>query len=131
MIDPDDRDGSVAVLREAVRRDRTLLIYPEGRRSDDGQLQRFRPAGLLAMLDERRVPVWLVATDGFSAGRRLRDFFSNVHHVDGCTELVGRYDPPERAEDLPPFVARLHADLAAHLATMRARRSGEPWAARR
>jgi 1-acyl-sn-glycerol-3-phosphate acyltransferase len=126
VIDPDDRCGSVAVLREAVRRDRTLLIYPEGRRSDDGQLQRFRPAGLLAMLDERRVPVWLVATDGFSAARCLGDFVLNVHRINGRTELVGRYDPPDRAEELPAFVARLHADLAARLVAIRARRSSGP-----
>jgi hypothetical protein len=124
VIDPADRHGSVAVLRQAVRRDRTLLIYPEGRRSDDGQLQRFHPAGLLAMLEERREPVWLVATDGFSAGRRVVDFVMNVHRIDGRTELVGRYDPPTLAEDLPAFVARLHADLGAHLVTMRARGEG-------
>lgn len=124
VIDPDDRAASVTVLRQAIRRDRTLLIYPEGHRSDDGRLQRFRPAGLLAMLDERRVPVWLVATDGFSAGRCLLDFVCNVHLIDGCTEVVGRYDPPELAEDLPAFVARLHADLGAHLVGMRARRHG-------
>jgi 1-acyl-sn-glycerol-3-phosphate acyltransferase len=123
VIDPDDRASSVAVLREAVRRDRTLLIYPEGHRSEDGRLQRFRPAGLVAMLEGRRVPVWLVATDGFSAGRRLIDFVLNVHRIDGCTELVGRYDPPARAEELPAFVARIRADLGAHLATMRARRA--------
>lgn len=130
VIDPADRHASVAVLREAVRRDRTLLIYPEGHRSDDGELQRFRPAGLVAMLEERRVPVWLVATDGFSAGRHLVDFVLNAHRIDGCTEVVGRYDPPARAEELPAFVARLHGDLRAHLVTMRARRRrGQPSAA--
>lgn len=123
IIDPDDRAAASAILRQAVRRDRTLLIYPEGHRSDDGELQRFRPAGLVAMLDERRVPVWLVATDGFSAGRCLADFIMNVHRIDGCTELVGRYEPPARAEDLPSFVAGLHADLKAHLVIMRARRA--------
>jgi 1-acyl-sn-glycerol-3-phosphate acyltransferase len=123
VIDPDDRAAASAILRQAVRRDRTLLIYPEGHRSDDGELQRFRPAGLVAMLEERRVPVWLVATDGFSAGRCLADFVMNVHRIDGCTELVGRYDPPSRAEELPAFVAGLHADLKAHLVIMRERRS--------
>ena len=116
----------MAILREAIRRERTLLIYPEGRRSDDGQLQRFRSAGLLAMLEERRVPVWLVATDGFSAGRCMVDFVMNVHRIDGRTELVGRYDPPPLAADLPAFVSRLHADLGAHLVTMRARRRSGP-----
>jgi hypothetical protein len=32
--------------------------------------------------------------------------------------------PPTRAEDLPAFVAGLHADLKAHLVIMRERRSG-------
>jgi len=131
VIDPDDRYGSVAVLREAVRRERTLLIYPEGRRSVDGALQRFRPAGLVGMLEERRVTVWLVATDGFCAGRSLVDLALNVHRIDGRTELVGRYEPPALAEELPAFVARLHADLGAHLVTMRARRSGLPRPAER
>ena len=126
VIDPGDRNAALAVLRQAIRRDRTLLIYPEGHRSGDGKLQRFHPAGLLAMLEERRVPVWLVATDGFSASRRLIDFVWNVHRIDGCTEVIGRYEPPALAEDLPAFVARLHADLGAHLVNMRARRGRGP-----
>jgi len=120
MIDPHtDRDGAVATLRRAVREDRTLLIYPEGHRSPDGELQPFRSAGLLAMLAERRVPVWLVATDGFRAGRHLIDFVLHVHRIRGRTEVVGRYEPPVDAEQLPAFVDRLHSDLAAHLEAMR------------
>lgn len=124
VIDPGDREAALAVLRSAMRCDRTYLIYPEGHRSGDGELQPFRPAGLIAMLAERRVPVWLVATDGFCAGRRLADFLANVHRIDGRTEVVGRYDPPTREEELPAFVASLHARLGGHLAEMRSRRAG-------
>lgn len=120
VVDPrKDRDGAVATLRQAVWQDRALLIYPEGHRSQDGELQPFRSAGLLAMLRERRVPVWLVATDGFRAGRRLIDFVRNVHRIRGRTELVGRYEPPADAEQLPAFIDGLHADLVAHLEGMR------------
>lgn len=120
VIDPrQDRDGAVAALRQAVWQDRALLIYPEGHRSEDGELQPFRSAGLLAMLGERRVPVWLVATDGFRAGRRLIDFVLHVHRIRGRTELVGRYQPPADALELPAFIDRLHADLAARLEGMR------------
>jgi 1-acyl-sn-glycerol-3-phosphate acyltransferase len=120
VIDPwQDRDGALATLRQAVWQDRALLIYPEGHRSQDGELQPFRNGGLFAMLEERRVPVWLVATDGFCAGRRLIDFVLHVHRIRGRTELVGRYEPPADAEQLPAFIDRLHADLAARLEGMR------------
>jgi len=120
VIDPrQDRDGAVARLRQAVWQDRALLIYPEGHRSRDGELQPFRGTGLLAMLGERRVPVWLVATDGFCAGRRLIDFVLHVHRIRGRTELVGRYEPPADALELPAFIDRLHADLGARLQEMR------------
>jgi 1-acyl-sn-glycerol-3-phosphate acyltransferase len=125
VIDPrQDREGAVATLRRAVWQERALLIYPEGHRSEDGELQPFRSAGLLAMLGERRVPVWLVATDGFRAGRRLIDFVLHVHRIRGRTELVGRYQPPADAEELPAFVEFLQAELAARLAEMRGTERG-------
>ena len=120
MIGPrEDRDGSVAALRRAIWQERTLLIYPEGHRSPDGELQPFRTTGLLAMLSERRVPIWLVATDGFCAGRRLIDVALHLHRIRGRTELVGRYQPPPDESELPAFVERLQAELAAHLRRMR------------
>jgi 1-acyl-sn-glycerol-3-phosphate acyltransferase len=126
VIDPrKDRDGAVAVLRRAAWQDRMLLIYPEGHRSTDGELQPFRTAGLLAILGERRLPVFLVATDGYCAGRKLMDFVFNVFSIDGRTELVGRFDPPQDAGELPAFLDRLHAELGAHLAGMRQRRLAE------
>lgn len=106
-----DRAAAVALLRQTVRIDRTILVYPEGHRSTDGALQPFRTAGLLAMLTERRVPVWLVATDGFTAGRRLVDLVQ-LHRIRGVTEVLGRFDPPEEEAALPGFLDGLHAHLA-------------------
>src|SRR6185503_322315 len=98
IVDPRrDRVAAVELLRTAVRADRAVFIYPEGHRSADGDLQPFRTAGLLAMLAERRVPVWLVATDGFSSGRRLVDLLQ-LHHIRGITEVLGCFDPPADAE---------------------------------
>ena len=120
MLGPrEDRVGTAAALRRAVWQERALLIYPEGHRSPDGQLQPFRTTGLLEMLGERRVPVWLVATDGFCAGRRLVDVAFQLHRIRGRTELVGRYQPPADARELPAFVEQLQAELAAHLRDMR------------
>ena len=123
VIDPHrDREAAIAVLRRAAWQDRMLLIFPEGHRSKDGELRPFRTAGLLAILEERRLPVFLVATDGYSPGRKLWDFVFNVHAIQGRTELVGRFEPPGDAVELPAFLDQLHKDLGAALARIRAQR---------
>jgi 1-acyl-sn-glycerol-3-phosphate acyltransferase len=120
VVSKTDREGGLCAIREAVRRDRMLLIYPEGHRTCDGEVQSFRTAGLIALLEERRVPVWLIATDGFCAGRRLVDFVMNVGNIRGSSQVVGRYDPPADAADLPAFVAHLQAELSGGVHALRA-----------
>jgi 1-acyl-sn-glycerol-3-phosphate acyltransferase len=119
IVDPGrDRAAAVTLLRRAVHGDRAIFIYPEGHRSLDGALQPFRTGGLLAMLAERRVPVWLVATDGFSGGRRLVDLVQ-LHRIRGITEVLGRFDPPDDEASLPAFLDELQAHLAEGLARIR------------
>jgi 1-acyl-sn-glycerol-3-phosphate acyltransferase len=119
IVDPGrDREEALRTLAGAVQNERALLIYPEGHRTPDGTLQPFRTAGLLAMLEARRVPVWLVATDGFWSGRRLVDLV-RLDRIRGRTVVVGRFDPPEDAAALPGFLAVLEARLAEALAALR------------
>lgn len=70
----------------------SLLLFPEGMRSDDGEMGRFKPGvGLLAArLGLPVIPVYLKGTDGVVAkgGRRPRR---------GCIEV--RFGPPLR---IPP-----------------------------
>ena len=122
VVDPGrDREGALAVLRSAVREDRAVLIYPEGHRTPDGNLQPFRTAGLLAMLRERRVPVWLIVTDGFWSGRRLVDL-ARLDLIRGTTEVLGPFTPPADEAALEPFLGELHAAMDEAL---RRRRRGE------
>jgi 1-acyl-sn-glycerol-3-phosphate acyltransferase len=120
VVSKSDRAGGLTAIREAVRRDRMVLIYPEGHRTSDGEVQSFRTAGLIALLEERRVPVWIIATDGFCAGRKLVDFVLNVGNIRGSTQVVGRYDPPADAADLPAFVAHLEDELSDGVHALRA-----------
>jgi 1-acyl-sn-glycerol-3-phosphate acyltransferase len=121
VVDPGrDRDAALAQLAGAVHHERALLIYPEGHRSPDGSVQPFRTAGILAMLRARRVPVWLIATDGFWAGRRLIDLVM-LHRVRGVTEVVGCFQPPGDEAALEEFVAMLQVELARAVAGIRRR----------
>ncbi len=125
IVDPKrDAKAAVAALREAASRERHgLLIYPEGHRSTDGELRPFRAAGIEAILETRRMPVYLVVTDGFWAGRRFSDFLANIPHLRGRTEVLGPFEPPERPEQIAAALAGWREKMAEQLARMR---DGEP-----
>jgi 1-acyl-sn-glycerol-3-phosphate acyltransferase len=121
IVDPRrDPKGAVAALREAARRERYgLLIFPEGHRSTGGELRPFRTAGLQAILETRRMPVYLVVTDGFWAGRRFSDFLANVPHVRGRTEVLGPFPAPERDDEIEAAIEGWRRRMVEHLAAMR------------
>jgi 1-acyl-sn-glycerol-3-phosphate acyltransferase len=128
VIDPRRNPvAAIETLKNAViGAKRTLLIFPEGHRTRTGEVLPFKSGGMIAMLTEARLPVWLVATDGCWRSPTLLDFVRHLHLVRGETELVGRYDPPADPAELPAFCERLREDLIAHLAVMRARHEAPP-----
>lgn len=69
LIDRNERVGSIraikAMARTAQERGVSVVIFPEGTRSRDGELGEFRPSGSRAMLAAAdRLPVVPVAIDG-------------------------------------------------------------------
>jgi 1-acyl-sn-glycerol-3-phosphate acyltransferase len=97
LIDRKDRDQAVKAITDmastAQRRGVSVVIFPEGTRSRDGKLQRFRPAGshaLLAAADE--LPVVPVAIDG--SWRLLRHNLKPVPF--GTTVHIAFGDPIPR-----------------------------------
>lgn len=123
LVDPRrDREGAVAAVAEAARTlDNGLLIFPEGHRTLDGEIRPWRAAGLLAILAARRVPVYLVVTDGLWQSRTLADFVFGVHRLRGETEAMGPVVPPDDARELPAFVEGLREAMIERLAEMRRR----------
>ena len=75
-----------------------ILVFPEGHRTRDGEIQPFHTAGLEIMLRERPLPVYVVVTDGFWTCRRFVDFLWNMDRIDGRTEVLGPFDPPADGE---------------------------------
>jgi 1-acyl-sn-glycerol-3-phosphate acyltransferase len=119
LIDPDNRKETLRVLRQSMRdQAHGILIFPEGHRTRDGEIQEFHTAGLEIMLRERRVPVYVVVTDGFWTCRRFVDFLFNIDRIDGRTEVLGPFDPPAEG-DLKPFVERLREEMVGRLRQMR------------
>lgn len=123
IIDPtrDARGAVLALAAGAARLEHGILIFPEGHRTLDGEMRPFRTSGLIAMLTARRMPVYLAVTDGLWINRTLVDVVRNVHRMQGRTEVLGPFAPPEAPDAIPAFVDSLQETMAAHLAQMRQR----------
>jgi 1-acyl-sn-glycerol-3-phosphate acyltransferase len=123
VIEPRDRKESLRTMRQSARAlEHGMLVFAEGHRSLDGEIQPFQTAGVLTVLRERRVPVWLVVTDGFWSARRLVDFVLGVGQIRGETEVVGVFDPPDDDAALPAFIERMRETMVERLAALRRRR---------
>jgi 1-acyl-sn-glycerol-3-phosphate acyltransferase len=123
IIDPtrDARGAVLAIAAAAARLEHGLLIFPEGHRTLDGKVRPFRTSGLVAILTTRRLPVYLAVTDGLWVNRRLVDFVFNVHKMNGVTEILGPFAPPEDAEAIPAFIDGLRDTIVGHLSQLRLR----------
>jgi 1-acyl-sn-glycerol-3-phosphate acyltransferase len=121
VVDPKrDPDGAIAAMRRAATEQlHGILVFPEGHRSLDGQVRPFKTAGTVAILGERRLPVYAVVTDGFWFGRRLVDFLINVHRLRGRTEVLGPFSPPEDPAQIPAFIQSIHDVIVDRLTGIR------------
>ncbi len=94
LIDREDRTQAVRVITElaatAQARNVSVVIFPEGSRSRDGELKPFKPAGSKALLESAdRLPVVPVAIDG--SWRLFRD---NLFPVPFGTTVRVRFGAP-------------------------------------
>ncbi len=117
LVDPEAFPRrAVSVLKKAaLEEDHGILIFPEGHRSPSGEIGPFDTAGLRVILRTRRMPVYLVVTDGFFVGRRLRDLVWNMHRIRGRTIVVGPLAPPAGYGDLDEFIASTQKTMMKHL----------------
>ncbi len=121
IIDPvsDTRLATEEIASWVTRSAHSLVIFPEGHRSRDGRVRRFHFAGTESALRMRRVPVYLLVTDGFWKASRLSDFAWNLCAIRGRTELLGPYQPPDDEAEIPEFLRGLRGRLVEHLEAMR------------
>ena len=128
--------GAGAVREAAPRQKHGLILFPEGHRSRDGELQPFKTAGAQALLGAHPMPVHMVVTDGVWIARRFVDFLFNIHLLRVRTEVLGPFEPPaepRRRSGVPAGPARAHGGTPrAHEGrcarlTRSARPSGRGW----
>lgn len=99
VVDPRANAGStrrsLAALSTAARESAVpLVVFPEGTRTKDGEIGRFKTQGLRHILAERGWTVYLVVTDGFWKRARFTDFMSGMSGIDGAVRVLGPFSWP-------------------------------------
>jgi 1-acyl-sn-glycerol-3-phosphate acyltransferase len=115
-VDREHRDAALASVPEAVKKIReghSFLVYPEGTRSADGHLRRFKK-GSFAIAIEAGIPVVPVACAGAHRIMKKNSLIirsGNVKVKFGTPIDVSRYNLEQRGE----LALRVHDAVAAEL----------------
>ncbi len=103
----------------AATTDVPLVVFPEGSRTRDGEVGRFRRRGLAKVLAARPWKVYVFVADGFWKARRFKDFVRNLRRVDGRMEHVATLDWTDPQADPGAFIEEARERMVEHLARMR------------
>ena len=112
-------------LKKTAREsDRALVIYPEGGRTPDGEIRRFKTAGLKAILSARPWSVYLLVADGMWSVAGLGEFVRNISASVIRTESEGPFSFDNHETDADEFIASMERRMTGRLARMREPTSG-------
>jgi len=112
----------VAAAEAVARGERTMLIYPEGHRSRDGEIQPFMAQGLkLVFRYAHQCPVYVVVIDGAWHLRSISDIAFRLARQTVHLRVLGPYTIPTERGDHEAFIASLRAEMVLTLARLRGR----------
>lgn len=123
LIDRSDRDSAVKAIRklgQALVSDGTsVVIFPEGTRGRDGQLNPFKPAGSLALFEEAPdAPIVPICID--NSWRMMENGFTPVPFGIRLKMWIGDPIPRKPDEDPSALLAECEQQITQALAHMRA-----------
>lgn len=120
---PEHRKADLAGILDAARRvdagEASLLIFPEGHRTRDGEILPFMPGGLQVVLNRTQRPVYCAVGDGMWKSRTLKDTFLNLAKVRAHVRILGPFQPPADKTEIQAFMDRVRGEMVAALAEMR------------
>jgi 1-acyl-sn-glycerol-3-phosphate acyltransferase len=112
--------------REAREARHPIMIYPEGHRTHDGEIRRWKRAGLVAFRAARPWTVYVLVVDGLWHSARIPDFIRTVSQLRVRTGVAGpfEYDGTGK-DDHTEFIDGLERVMCDKLAEMRGKRRTE------
>jgi 1-acyl-sn-glycerol-3-phosphate acyltransferase len=113
------RQSLERIAIEARESELPLAVFPEGSRTRDGEIGRFKRGALNSILSAREWSVHVYVADGFWKAARYRDFIRHVSQVRGKVEHVGVFPWTDPAADPEPFIESIREAMVKRLETMR------------
>jgi len=104
---------------QVARGDQSLLIFPEGHRTDDGRIGRFMRNGLRITLARASRPIYCVVADGMAHIRTFADSFVRFADTHIRVVVLGPFDPPSDDAHVDAFIDMLHQRMTAALDQLR------------
>ena len=96
-----------------------MAIFPEGSRTRDGEIRKFRTAGVNAILSSRPWSVHLVIVDGLWECATLPDFVKKISQVRPKSVVIGPFSFDPKTDDPEPFMADMREKMMTGLAQLR------------
>jgi len=124
VVDPsanaDEIRKSLDDLEEAARTtDVPLAVFPEGTRTRNGEIGRFKKGGLTRILAARPWTVYVFVVDGFWRAAKFKDFLRGLPHVAGTMEHVATLEWTDPDQDPTIFTENLRSLMSERLSAMR------------
>jgi 1-acyl-sn-glycerol-3-phosphate acyltransferase len=112
FINRKDRAAAYRSIEKAgarVKKGRSVVVFPEGTRTDDGELQKFKRGGFV-LAQSAGVPVIPVAIYGTRKVLAKNHFRVYPGHIAVCAGAPML--PPPAGEDLDAFIDQVRAEVA-------------------
>lgn len=106
--------------RAGLESDVPIAVFPEGTRTRNGDIGRFKLGGLSRLLAARPWTVYIFVADGFWRAAKFRDFIQGLAHVEGRMEHVGTLEWADPTADPTNFVEEVRNMMQDRLTAMRA-----------
>lgn len=104
---------------ETSRGEQSLLIFPEGHRTRDGQIGRFMRTGPRLALTRARQPIYCIVADGMAHTRTFAESFVRFAGTRVRVVILGPFDPPPPAS-VDACIDELRQRMVTALAELRA-----------
>jgi 1-acyl-sn-glycerol-3-phosphate acyltransferase len=111
---------SLSSMAEAAETSEVPIgIFPEGTRTRNGEIGRFKVRGLNSLLRVRPWTVHLFVSDGYWQRAKLKHFVRGMADIRGRTVYLGSVEWTDPTADPQPFVDELRERLVEGLAELR------------
>jgi 1-acyl-sn-glycerol-3-phosphate acyltransferase len=117
---PSGTRNMLGSLAEAARdSDVPLAIFPEGTRTRNGEVGRFKTYGLKQILSQRPWTVYVLVGDGYWQRAKFKHFLRGMANIRGQIRMLEPFEWTDPQADPDPFVKEIRERMVSCLSEMR------------